>query len=256
MIRTFTVDPMHCIFQCIMRRLLSFLKGGKLGDGDGGKKRTKGTLTKAIWELIGGLWDAMQLPREFPRKPRSLVYLDKFKATELRTFILYGGEFIFVGYVDQQIFHILRVLAITVRIMADPRIYKEYLDDARDFSKYFIHLSRKWLGDHFVSLSVHMLTHLPDECARNGPLDSFSVFKFENHLKTLKSRLTTNFKNPLATLKTTLRRNATHVSSSHRHGRATGIYLKRQFSPNEYSAIDLPGLFYLSVEHPNCYDGE
>lgn len=40
-----------------------------------------------------------------------------------------------------------------------------------------------------MSNNVHNLQHIADECRRLGPLDSFSCFLFENHLRKLKSLL-------------------------------------------------------------------
>jgi len=42
-------------------------------------------------------------------------------------------------------------------------------------------------GEENVSFNIHALLHLTNDVRKHGPLDSFSVFCFENFLQTIKS---------------------------------------------------------------------
>ena len=41
-------------------------------------------------------------------------------------------------------------------------------------------------GEENVSFNVHNLLHLPKDCQKYGPLESFSAFSFENHISSIK----------------------------------------------------------------------
>jgi len=47
----------------------------------------------------------------------------------------------------------------------------------------------KFYGKNNMIYTVHNLIHLSDDAKQFGPLDSFSVFPFENHLHSLKKLL-------------------------------------------------------------------
>ena len=90
---------------------------------------------------------------------------------------------------------------------------------------------------------------------RNGPLETFSVFKFENNLKTLKGMLSKSFLNPLATIKQKLKMNATFTSKPTRDflpPKGSRPVLKRRVSDTEYQVIVLPHM-HLSVFEPDCF---
>ena len=119
MVEQFTIDPMHCVYQCIMRRLLHFIAGTS-----GRIKGDKAMMTQARWFSIGDLWVKAKLPREFARSTRSFHDLDRFKATELRSLLLYGFEILFEKSVPEHVLRFIRVFAIATRIMSDPKYYK------------------------------------------------------------------------------------------------------------------------------------
>ena len=110
-----------------------------------------------------------------------------------------------------------------------------------------------------MTLVVHYLQHLPDECRKLGPLDTFSCFKYENTLKSLKMRCR-SFKSPMSNLANQLRIKSTFVSKASR-AFMTGkpvTTLKRQ---HEGSGL-LAGEYYQTVVHhhhiltikdPDCY---
>ena len=64
---------------------------------------------------------------------------------------------------------------------------------ARTFLNLFIQSSSQILSRDFVVYNVHGLTHLVDECDEHGSLDLFSVFPYENYLKTIKQSLRSGY---------------------------------------------------------------
>lgn len=49
-----------------------------------------------------------KMPREFARQPMSLDYLDKWKATEFRQFLLYTGPVVLKSVVSADTYHHFR----------------------------------------------------------------------------------------------------------------------------------------------------
>ena len=107
-------------------------------------------------------------------------------------------------------------------------------------------------------LSVHVFSHLPYETLKHGPLESFSVFKFENNLKSLKRHLTNNLLNPLTSVKGFLRKKSTYVSKASGDvlpPKGTPPKLKQPLSATDFAVLILPNM-YLSAKsdpNPDCY---
>lgn len=84
MVSCFPSDYMHLVCLGVMRKLLTTWKDGTRSFGK--LRNTDICSLSATMENISSYW-----PSEFNRKPRSLVNLDRWKATEFRQFLLYIG---------------------------------------------------------------------------------------------------------------------------------------------------------------------
>lgn len=99
---------------------------------------------------------------EFARKPRSLIYIDRWKATEMRLFIFYIGPVILKSFLPETFYNHLLALSIALRILADVELcYK--LNN-------YAHLLLVWFASKYgmnpnISLSKHIynLVHLANE---------------------------------------------------------------------------------------------
>ena len=109
----------------------------------------------------------------------------------------------------------IKCLCISIRILNDPLYHIKYNSEAKDFIDAFIENCVLMFNPKFVSLIVHLFSHLPEQVLSLGPLDSHSAWRFENTLKTLKNK-TTSFKLPLRNVTNILRSGATFVSKSTR----------------------------------------
>ena len=84
-INLFPLDYMHLVCLGAVRRILNYLKKGP------GRKISANQINE-ISSLLLSLNGHM--PSEFSRKPRSLIDLDRWKATEFRQFLLYTGPIV------------------------------------------------------------------------------------------------------------------------------------------------------------------
>jgi len=83
-VQTFPLDYMHLVLLCIMRKLLKlWLSKGPVSVRLPSKQVSK------VTELLLSLKPC--IPIEFVRKPRSLIKISRWKATEFRQFVLYTG---------------------------------------------------------------------------------------------------------------------------------------------------------------------
>ncbi len=74
---------MHLVCLGVVRRMLHYMKGGPKTCIPSFQQRSE--ISDKLKALNG------ELPSEFARQPRSLLELDRWKATELRQFLLYTG---------------------------------------------------------------------------------------------------------------------------------------------------------------------
>lgn len=83
MVSQVPLDYMHLVCLGVMKRMLQFWTVGSID------VRLKPSQLLEMSNLLNGL--KSDIPKEFARKPRPLTEIDKWKATELRQFLLYTG---------------------------------------------------------------------------------------------------------------------------------------------------------------------
>lgn len=130
---------------------------------------------------------AKRMPKEILRKPRTLFEYERWKANELRTFVIYTGPVALLGNVDDAIYKNFLMLSVATSLLANPLLYKDYCSYVHDLLVTFVqHVSQLYGADQIV-YTMHSVIHLPDDARIHGPLDKFSAFPFESFLGQLKS---------------------------------------------------------------------
>ena len=109
MVDDFAIDSMHAIYQNWMKRFWSQMHA----------PREDFTVSHTQFLQIGDEWAKHVLPREFVRPPRSFTYFPRFKATELRSLLLYGGDLVLDGVVSDKVLNIYRLFMLGIRILSD-----------------------------------------------------------------------------------------------------------------------------------------
>ncbi|KAJ8667154.1 hypothetical protein QAD02_008816 [Eretmocerus hayati] len=128
-------------------------------------------------------------PSEFHRKVRSIKEFGHFKATELRTILLYVGPVIFSRYMNSEAMLHFNSLHLAARLLSDPDQCVRNNDFARELLIYYVEQMRYLYGDHMLVYNVHNLLHVCDEVLRFGTLDNFSAIGFEGFLYIIKKML-------------------------------------------------------------------
>lgn len=180
MVTQFVLDPMHLLYLGVMRKLVYLWLKGPLNVRIGSARKNR--ISKKLEEI------ALCMPDEFSRKPRSLTYVERFKATEFRSFVLYTGPVCLADNLDSTIYKNFLLFSVAVTLMSK----KDALANvwkARQLLRAFVkHFSELYGPTHLV-YNVHNLVHIPDDVARYGSLDKFSAFCFENYLGLMKKML-------------------------------------------------------------------
>ena len=194
LVNDFILDYMHLVCLGVVRRLLYFWKGQIKGTNTG---RLSATSTNIISEKL--IQFNGMLPSEFVRQPRSLVLLDRWKATELRSFLLYTGLVALRDELSPVAYKHFLSLTIAIRILCssseDFRL--KHLANAETLLEYFVGNAPEHYGQEFNVYNVHGLLHIGDDVRYKClPLYSFSCFPFEIFLYEVK-KLVRGKHNPL-----------------------------------------------------------
>lgn len=178
LVSQFPLDYMHLICLGIMKKMLGIWSSGPL------HVRLGHNTIKSISESILKL--KQYLPREFVRKGRTLNEIDRWKATEFRTFLLYTGPVILKERLSDVLYKNFLMLFVGITILSSATFCSQYCDYADELLKLFVGHFEEAYGKEMIVYNVHALTHLASHCKLYGAVDKFSAFPFENFLQSIK----------------------------------------------------------------------
>ena len=187
MVMSFPFDYMHLVLLGVMRKLLNiWLNKLPFKISSNAKKR-----------MNDGLLNSKHfLPLEFHRKPRALHHIDRWKATEFRTFLLYLGCLFLKDNISENLYEHFMMLVCSIRVLCNPEMItdSELISYARKLVVCFVKRFRILYKNCSTPFNVHGLIHIADDVKKFGTLDSFSAFPFETFLGVLKSKLHSGYK--------------------------------------------------------------
>ena len=186
MIESFPLDYMHLICLGVMKKLLSTLWCN-------GKPSTKISHLKCsnISNSLVSLAKCISL--EFNRKPRTLIELKRWKATEFRQFLLYTGPVVLLPNLRKDRYSNFLSLHVAATILSNSE-YFDSIEYAFQLLQYFVKTFKILYGPQYISHNIHNLIHIAEDVKNHGPLDNFSAFQFENFLQTILKSIRKNDK--------------------------------------------------------------
>jgi hypothetical protein len=189
MIKTFPIDYMHAACLGVMRRLLLAWLRGKTS-----VKISAGNATEVSSRLL-----ALRhcIPKHFVRKPRSLLEIDRWKATEFRLFLLYVGKVVLKGILRDDIYANFLELSVAISIAVSPSLVSIHHDYAHQLLLHFVDGCHELYGPEFLVYNIHSMTHIISEAEQFGCLDNCSGFIFENYLQKIK-KMVRSGRNPIS----------------------------------------------------------
>ena len=174
----FPIDYMHLICLGIVKKIINIWTNGPLHVRIGAN--TVSLISDGIMALQS------YLPREFARKGRKLAEIERWKATEFRTFLLYTGPIVLRGKLSDILYKKCMMLFAGVTILCNINLYEQYCDYVERLFGSFVEHFEAWYGQEMIIYNVHVLIHLAEHSRRFEPLHDFSGFPFENYLHILK----------------------------------------------------------------------
>ena len=169
------LDYMHVACLGVMRKLLKFWVEGP------SSIRLRPKAIQMISDRLESL--GKMISSDFGRKPRGLQEISRWKATELRQFLLYTGPIVLRNILPTKLYQHFLVFHLAMRILISDDLNATFNDDANRLLRSFVLSARKVYGTAFMSFNVHCLLHLSEDAKNIGSLDNFSAFPFENELK-------------------------------------------------------------------------
>lgn len=172
------IDSMHTVFLCHSKKLLIYLS----------KFISKPDIMKISSKLR-----SIKFIHDILRRPRSLVNLHKWKASEIRLFILYIGLPILIEYLPVNECGHLAMYVSILRLMHDHWEDDRKLYDAvcKLINLYQQDLETKIDEENYppnlLTITTHTHLHLPLQCKKFGRLDWLTNFVFESFLGFLKA---------------------------------------------------------------------
>ncbi|XP_075147430.1 uncharacterized protein LOC142221570 [Haematobia irritans] len=177
-----SLDYMHVICLGVMRTLLNaWVK--KKGEDYSLMSWKCETISKEL------CFNSNNVTKEFQRKPRSLRDLERWKATELRQFLLYTGPFILRNVLSSERYNHFLKLSLALRILLDCNDCRKNNKCAEKLLKSFVNEIPLLYESSFLTYNFHALLHIHEDAKRYGNLDEISAFKFENYLQTVKRQV-------------------------------------------------------------------
>ncbi|KAJ8670501.1 hypothetical protein QAD02_001760 [Eretmocerus hayati] len=170
---SFVPDHMHAILLGVVRMLLSLFF-------DSSNHRMPWYIKPKHQREIDALLASIKPPDFIPRPPRKLKHRKYWKASELRSFLLFYGPIVLKGRLKEEYYNHFLLLSHATRLMLQSEIPNEDLDFAGAMYYFFVADIPKLYGLNRSSFNAHLLTHIVMFVRLWGPMWAWSAFSFED----------------------------------------------------------------------------
>lgn len=144
---------------------------------------------------------------------RPLEDINRWKATEFRSFLLYVGHYALKGILPSAYYEHFLLLQSAVSILISPRLIIKNIDTAEMMLFEYVKGFKTLYGADSLVYNVHNMIHLANDARMYGPLDNFSAFPFENHIGHIKNVISSH-KLPLQQLSNRIQESQTFNCTS------------------------------------------
>lgn len=156
-ITQFPLDPMHLIYLGVVRRLIFSWMGISKKSATRLRAQDIRTISKNLLNL------EKYISSDFSRKCRGLTDIKKWKATELRLFILYIGPVVLNNVLPKAVYHHFLLLHCATVILSSENKCTQLLPYARDLLITFVSTAKRMYGSAVPCTGVQhsqSITHL------------------------------------------------------------------------------------------------
>lgn len=123
---------------------------------------------------------SITLPKQFTRLPYNIEEYNRWKANELRSFLLYYGHFVLKDFLPNQFYDHFMLLSTSIYTFLKESISEEEFYEASASLIKFVNLFENLYGEEKMTYNIHVTRHIPDTVYNNGPLWAYSMFSSES----------------------------------------------------------------------------
>lgn len=174
----FSIDYMHAILLNILKNLFDMWLGSE-------NHKEPFYIPANFKRIINNRLSSIKACRFINRKIVALDQYKRFKACELRSFLLYFHP-VLDGFLGKKYYNHFRLLSWSIYNLLQPSISKDDLRQANDNLLKFVEQYQFYYGKTRMTMNVHSLIHLVPGVENSGPLWAYSMFPFESFNATLK----------------------------------------------------------------------
>lgn len=135
---------------------------------------------------------ALKPPSSWRRKPRSILEIANFKASELLNLLWFYLRYTLPGLLPKRIVKHFEMLSAAIYILCKDVITMEELKFACDLLIKFADEYESIYGPGAVTMNIHLLRHFGLNMINCGPLWAYCLFGCENNIGVLKHMVTGN----------------------------------------------------------------
>lgn len=115
----------------------------------------------------------------------------RFKATEVRQFLLYTGVVLMKQFLTADAYHHFLKLSVAYRLLSQ-KILKDNVDLAGQLLQEYVEDYTLYYKKEYIRYNIHSLLHVADDVKLHGPLPNYSCYKFEDKIRQLKKMIRSN----------------------------------------------------------------
>lgn len=173
-INSFGLDYMHCVLLGVTRKLFDFyLHPNNHHETFYVKKNKQSELNRLLLSIKPN--------REVTRRPRSLRQRANYKASEIRSILLFYFPMLLPNILADVYVQHFRLFSSAVYLLSKSRISRIELNVARGKLEQFVRDFQNMFGQKEMVMNVHLLTHIAKCVEVSGPLWAQSAFPFERN---------------------------------------------------------------------------
>lgn len=124
-------------------------------------------------------------PSSFPRNPRSVTELKKFKASEFEALLFHYTYPCLYNILPPRILNAFMELSSAIFLLLDPNLNSSTIESCRNMLQRFTSRFKRQFGESKMTFNVHLLRHLPDVAINFGALYNTSLYPYESGEKNI-----------------------------------------------------------------------